>query len=200
MSKALLMKLALYGGRLLEAYSLLIWIRIIFSWFQRYPQRNSFVYYMGKMVDPYLKVFQSRKSTIGALDFSPIFAIGVLYIFQSLLNIFGIYGRITFSAMVQIFIFTFWNYGLSIYFWVLFFALIFKTVASFSRNPGMWNAASAVGTAANPVTDFVRSFAKNRILPEKTVNLISLGLTAVMWFVCHYLVQYLIQVAVHIPF
>ncbi|MBQ0071882.1 MAG: YggT family protein [Spirochaetales bacterium] len=199
MSKQLLMKLALFGARLLSAYSILIWIRIIFSWFNRYPQRSSFVYYMAKMVDPFLNVFKGRKSTIGVLDFSPIFAIGVIYIFQSLFEIFGVYGRITLSIILQIFVYAFWSYGVSIFFWILVFALIFRTVASFSRNPGLWNASSAMGEAARPVTDFVKSFYKSSIPSEKTINLISLALTLVMWFVCHYLVQYLIGVLVHIP-
>lgn len=201
MSKDLLMRLALFGSRLFYAYSLLIWIRIILSWFTGYPQRNSFTYYIARMVDPYLKVFQGKKGTnVGRLDFSPIFAIGVIFIFESVLNIFGSYGFLSVAIITQIFIYAFWNYGLSIYFWVLFIALVFKTIASFSRSSAMWNASAQIGAAANPVTDFVRSFLKNGIMNERTVNLISLALTAVMWFVCKYLVNYLIGLTVHIPF
>ena len=65
---------------------------------------------------------------------------------------------------------------------ILTFALVFKTIASFSRSPQMWGMANGIGSAARPVTDFVRSFAKNRILSEKTVNVISLILVLVVWF------------------
>ena len=194
-----LMKISLFLARLLGAYSLLIWVRIILSWIFPNPQRTNWLYWVGRLTDPYLNLFKGTKSTIGRLDFSPIFAIGVVAVLESILQYYGYYGTLTLGMVLAVFLSAFWSYGLSIYFWILFFALVFKTIASFSRNPAMWNAAGAMGEAARPVTDFIRSFAKNRILSERTVNLISLVLVLAVWFMTKYLVGWLGTLVIQLP-
>ena len=195
----ILMKLSLFLARLLNVYSILIWVRIILSWIFPNPSRQNWIYWIGRIVDPYLKAFQNKTSVIGRLDFSPILAVGTLYVLESILQYYGYYGTITLSMFLYVFLAAFWNYGLSIYFWILFFALVFKTIASFSRSPQMWGMADGIGSAARPVTDFVRSFAKNRILSERTVNLISLALVLVIWFMVKYLVGWLGTLVLRIP-
>ena len=195
----ILMKLSLFLARLLNVYSILIWVRIILSWIFPNPSRQNWIYWIGRIVDPYLKAFQNKTSVIGRLDFSPILAVGTLYVVDSILQYYGYYGTITLSMFLYVFLAAFWNYGLSIYFWILFFALVFKTIASFSRSPQMWGMADGIGSAARPVTDFVRSFAKNRILSERTVNLISLALVLIVWFMVKYLVGWLGTLVLRIP-
>ena len=193
------MKLSLFLARLLNVYSILICLRIILSWIFPNPSRQNWIYWIGRIVDPYLKAFQNKTSVIGRLDFSPILAVGTLYVVESILQYYGYYGTITLSMFLYVFLAAFWNYGLSIYFWILFFALVFKTIASFSRSPQMWGMADGIGSAARPVTDFVRSFAKNRILSERTVNLISLALVLIVWFMVKYLVGWLGTLVLRIP-
>ena len=195
----ILMKLSMFLARLLNVYSILIWVRIILSWIFPNPSRQNWIYWIGRIVDPYLKAFQNKTSVIGRLDFSPILAVGTLYVVESILQYYGYYGTITLSMFLYVFLAAFWNYGLSIYFWILFFALVFKTIASFSRSPQMWGMADGIGSAARPVTDFVRSFAKNRILSERTVNLISLALVLIVWFMVKYLVGWLGTLVLRIP-
>ena len=195
----ILMKLSLFLARLLNVYSILIWVRIILSWIFPNPSRQNWIYWIGRIVDPFLKAFQNKTSVIGRLDFSPILAVGTLYVVESILQYYGYYGTITLSMFLYVFLAAFWNYGLSIYFWILFFALVFKTIASFSRSPQMWGMADGIGSAARPVTDFVRSFAKNRILSERTVNIISLALVLVVWFMVKYLVGWLGTLVLRIP-
>ena len=195
----ILMKLSLFLARLLNVYSILIWVSIILSWIFPNPSRQNWIYWIGRIVDPYLKAFQNKTSVIGRLDFSPILAVGTLYVVESILQYYGYYGTITLSMFLYVFLAAFWNYGLSIYFWILFFALVFKTIASFSRSPQMWGMADGIGSAARPVTDFVRSFAKNRILSERTVNLISLALVLIVWFMVKYLVGWLGTLVLRIP-
>ena len=193
------MKLSLSPARLLNVYPIPTWVRIILSWIFPNPSRQNWIYWIGRIVDPYLKAFQNKTSVIGRLDFSPILAVGTLYVVESILQYYGYYGTITLSMFLYVFLAAFWNYGLSIYFWILFFALVFKTIASFSRSPQMWGMADGIGSAARPVTDFVRSFAKNRILSERTVNLISLALVLIVWFMVKYLVGWLGTLVLRIP-
>ena len=94
-NNVILMKLSLFLARLLNAYSILIWVRIIFSWIFPRPSRQNWIYWIGRVVDPYLSAFQSKKSVIGRLDFSPIIAIGVLSVVESILQYYGYYGTIT---------------------------------------------------------------------------------------------------------
>ena len=95
-----LMKGALFLSRLLALYSFIIWIRIFLTWINPYPQPGSFTYYIAKIVDPYLSLFRSDKARIGALDFSPVIAVGILSVIESLLNVFGIYGTVTFGIIL----------------------------------------------------------------------------------------------------
>lgn len=199
-SNVLLLKISLFLARLLGAYSLLIWVRIILSWIFPNPSRTNWIYWIGRLTDPFLKAFKSKRSTIGRLDFSPIFAIGTVAVAESILQYFGTTGTLTFAMVAALFLSAFWTYGLSIFFWVLFFALIFKTIASISRNPAMWNASSSMDEASRPVTEFVRSFAKGRILSERAVSLISLLLVIAVWFMSRYLVNWLIGMTMRIPF
>ena len=76
----ILMKLSLFLARLLNVYSILIWVRIILSWIFPNPSRQNWIYWIGRIVDPYLKAFQNKTSVIGRLDFSPILAVGTLYV------------------------------------------------------------------------------------------------------------------------
>lgn len=199
MTKEIFMRIALFLARVLNAYSILIWVRIILSWFVRNVRSNSFTYYIGKMVDPYLSVFKTRKATIGMLDLSPVFAIGLLYCVESLLELFGTLGFITLGAVLSVFLNAFWAYGLSIFFMVLTMALIFKTIASFSSNPVFQQLSWGIGGAAMPVINFVKSFSKNNNMSDKMASIISLVLVIVLWFVVRYLFMWLSGVVLQLP-
>ena len=196
----ILMRISLYLARVLNAYTILIWVRIIFSWFVRYPQRTNFVYWMGRLVDPYLSLFKRKGSTIGRLDFSPLAAVGVLYIFEGVFEIYGTYGTLTLSSVLYLFIVALWNYGLSIFFWILFFALVFRLIASYSRDPARRAAYWQIGSSADSVVNFVQSFARRRPLSEKAACWISLALVVVFYFMTQYLLGALLGVVTRIPF
>lgn len=195
----ILMRISLFLARVLNAYSILIWIRIILSWFVRCPGRNNFVYWMGRLVDPYLGLFKGSKSTIGSLDFSPIFAVGVIYVFEGIFQYYGVTGTLTLASVLYFFLTALWSYGLSVYFWVLFFALVFRTIAAFSRGAASY-AYSAVGRAADPVTNFVSQMAGRRRLSDRAVCIISLVLVIVFYFMTQYLVGWISNLVLRIPF
>ena len=195
-----LMKISLFSARVLSLPPLSLWSKLILPCFAQNPSRSSFFYGMGVLVDPYLNLFKGKKSNIGRLDYSPIFAIGVIYVFECILQFYGSYGRITLSSILYIFLNAFWSYGLSIFFWILFFALIFKTIASFSSNSALRMGYYNVGSFAEPVTQFVRQMAGKRLLSDKTVNIISLVLVIVFYFIVQYLIGYLARLVLRIPF
>ena len=194
-----LMKAALFLSRLLALYSFIIWVRIFLSWISPYPQPGSFSYYIAKAVDPYLSLFRSDKARIGALDFSPVIAVGILSVIESLLNVFGIYGTVTFGIILSQIILAFWSYGVSIFLWISIIMLIFRTIASFSSNPAFYNMQSAL-SFTNPIISFVRRCFGARIVKDRTLNIIALLVAIMLYIVLSRLFDDLAFYAMRIPF
>ena len=195
-----LMKIALFFSRLLALYSFIIWIRIFLTWINPYPRVGSFTYYIAKIVDPYLSVFRSSKAQIGMLDFSPVIAIGLLSVVESVLTVFGYYGRVTFGIILAQVISAFWGYGVSIFLWLAIITLIFRTIASFSSNPAFYNAQQGFGMIGNPIITFVRRCFGPRIVRERTINIISLIVAIMLYFVLKRIFEILTIQALRIPF
>ena len=191
-----LMSIALFLARLLEIYSFIIWIRIIVSWVRPYPRPGSFTYYMARIVDPYLGLFRSSKVTIGVLDFSPIIAIGILAVVQSLLSVYGMYGFLTLGIILANIIYAFWSYGLSIFLFFSIIMLIFKTIAAFTHNPMMYGMS---GQFSDPISNMVRKSFSNRIPKDSTVALISLAINIALYFVLKQAFGMLANLALRIP-
>ena len=81
-----------YVSILLTVYVVLIFIRVLMSWFTRIPYNtvlNAVLEFVRETTDPYLNVFRKFVPMVrigpGALDLSPIVAILVLFIVQALL-------------------------------------------------------------------------------------------------------------------
>ena len=191
-----LMSISLFFARLIEIYSFLIWIRIIVSWVRPYPRPGSFTYYMAKAVDPFLGLFRSSKARIGVLDFSPIIAIGILAVVQSLLSVYGMYGFLTLGIILANIIYAFWSYGLSIFLFFSIIMLIFKTTAAFTHNPMMYGMS---GQFSDPISNMVRKSFSNRIPKDSTVALISLAINIALYFVLKQAFGMLANLALRIP-
>ena len=70
---------------LIRLYTLLIFIRVLMSWFPVDP-RNPLVEALCSITDPYLNLFRRIIPPAGGLDFSPILAIMVLYLLANALG------------------------------------------------------------------------------------------------------------------
>ena len=194
-----LMKAALFLSRLLALYSFIIWVRIFLSWISPYPQPGSFTYYIAKAVDPYLSLFRSDKARIGALDFSPVIAVGILSVIESRLNGVGIYGTGTLGIIQSPIIHAVWSYGVSIFLWISIIMLIFRTIASFSSNPAFYNMQSAL-SFTNPIINFVKRCFGARIVKDRTLNIIALLVAIMLYIVLRRLFGVLAFYAMRIPF
>lgn len=69
----------------LNIYLLLIFIRILLTWFPTVEWMNQVASFLSPITDPYLNVFRSFIPPLGGLDLSPILAILVLQILAGLL-------------------------------------------------------------------------------------------------------------------
>jgi len=93
----------------ISIYSLLILIRIIFSWLRGLVPGKA-VEILGKITDPYLDWWRNKLNLrIGFIDFSVIVAITFLYFLQSILNMLYITERITIGNVLAIVLISFWS-------------------------------------------------------------------------------------------
>jgi YggT family protein len=70
----------------LNIYLLLIFIRILLTWFPTVEWMNQIASFLSPITDPYLKVFRSFIPPLGGMDLSPILAIIVLQVVANLLT------------------------------------------------------------------------------------------------------------------
>lgn len=66
-------------------YLILIFVRILLSWFQTADWAANIMSFLSPITDPYLNIFRSVIPPLGGMDFSPILAIFALQIVSSLL-------------------------------------------------------------------------------------------------------------------
>ncbi|NEO33352.1 MAG: YggT family protein [Symploca sp. SIO3C6] len=65
-------------AQFLQLYMILIFVRILLSWFQTVDWVNQVASFLSPITDPYLNIFRSFIPPLGGLDLSPILAIMVL--------------------------------------------------------------------------------------------------------------------------
>lgn len=70
----------------INIYLLLIFIRLILSWFQTAEIAYQAISFLSPITDPYLNIFRSFIPPLGGIDLSPILAIIVLQLIGSVLT------------------------------------------------------------------------------------------------------------------
>ncbi|WP_013325223.1 YggT family protein [Gloeothece verrucosa] len=98
MSSEILFFLGTILLRFLQIYSLVLIVRILLTWFQGADWAYQIMSFLSPITDPYLNIFRSFIPPLGGIDFSPILAIFLLQILQSLVESFA-YGSQSVSAM-----------------------------------------------------------------------------------------------------
>ena len=68
----------------LNIYLLLIFVRILLTWFPTVNWMNQVAAFLSPITDPYLNIFRSFIPPLGGLDISPILAILVLQLVAQL--------------------------------------------------------------------------------------------------------------------
>ncbi|MBW4649101.1 MAG: YggT family protein [Kastovskya adunca ATA6-11-RM4] len=68
----------------LQIYLILIFVRILLTWFQGINWMSQIAAFLSPITDPYLNIFRSFIPPLGGLDLSPILAIIVLQVVTGL--------------------------------------------------------------------------------------------------------------------
>ncbi|MDC7231545.1 MAG: YggT family protein [Sphaerochaetaceae bacterium] len=178
----ILMSIASIAATLLSFYSLLIWLRIILTWI-RVPgqtQENPLAYYIGKVVDPYLSWFRGISSLRRShIDLTPLVALAVLSVVQSMLRFYGAYGTITIGMVVALIIQTLWSYLLSPIFWFLIILLGFRLFFCYKRSAKTISYITMLDSLIGGVLNWVQRL----FYPKRTINDRQLVTTALVFFI-----------------
>jgi YggT family protein len=70
----------------LQIYMVLIFIRVLLTWFQTADWAVSILTFLSPITDPYLNLFRSLIPPLGGIDFSPWLAIIILQVVQGILS------------------------------------------------------------------------------------------------------------------
>lgn len=174
-------KIATFIAKLLSLYSYAIIFRVLLSWFNRPSYYNNNqerpVYdLLCRITDPYMNFFRSRKLTMGNIDYSPLFAVMVLSIVKSILQIFGIYGHISLALILVIIIQNVWSYLFSYIFMLLVILLAVRWFAG--KKPYDERSRTIVMTLdriiEKPVNLVFRLFYKNKTVSDQNLVFYSL--------------------------
>ncbi len=182
-----LMSIASIVATLLSFYSLLIWLRIILTWI-RVPgqtQENPLAYYIGKVVDPYLSWFRGISSLKRShIDLTPLVALAVLSVVQSMLRFYGAYGTITIGMVVALILQTLWSYLLSPVFWFLIILLGFRLFFfCYKRSAKTISYITMLDSLIGGVLNWVQRI----FYPKRTINDRQLVTTAMVFFIVLYI-------------
>ncbi|MGE4583979.1 MAG: YggT family protein [Sphaerochaeta sp.] len=185
------MTIASIAASLLSFYSLLIWLRIVLTWI-RIPgqlQENPLSYYLGKIVDPYLSWFKGIESLRRShFDLTPLVALGVLSVVQSMLRLYGSYGKLTVGMVFALVLQTLWSYLISPIFWFLIILLGIRLFFCFKRSP------QTIGyiTMLDSMIGSVMNWVQRLFYPKKAINDRQLVITSLVFFIVLYILSSLL--------
>lgn len=181
-----LMGIASFLAALISLYSLLILLRIILTWIRIPGQggENPLSHYLGKIVDPYLAWFKGISTLKRSnLDLTPLIALAVLSVVQSVLRLFGSYGKITVGMVFALILSTLWSFLLSPILWFIMALLGVRLYFCYKRGPSTLAYIKMLDSLVGGVLNWVQSlFYKN-----KTINDRQLVITSLIFFVLVYL-------------
>ncbi|MGE4452888.1 MAG: YggT family protein [Sphaerochaeta sp.] len=182
----ILMTIASIAASLLSFYSLLIWLRIILTWI-RVPgqmQENPLAYYLGKIVDPYLSWFRGISSLRRShIDLTPLIALAVLSVVQSMLRFYGAYGTITVGMVAALILQTLWSYLISPVFWFLIILLGFRLFFCYKRSAKTITYITMLDSLIGGVLNWIQRL----FYPKKTINDRQLVTTGLLFFIVLYI-------------
>jgi len=185
---------------LLNIYILIIFVRIILTWFPGFGN-SGIINVLAGITDPYLNWFRRFSFLrLGLLDLSPILALGVLSLFNRILAMLASYGRISIGIVLALALQAVWG-AVSFIIGFLILVLILRLIAFLLRQNGsnfFWN---VIETISQPVLYRInRIFFRNRIVKLLTALLVSIIGLAIIYMALRFLFVFISVTLVRLPF
>lgn len=186
----LLRNIALFLSFAIGIYNILIWIRIIFTWF-RAPGLNfesPMVHTLAKIVDPYLNLFKGFSfMKTKNIDFTPLLAFAFLSIAKSLLELFGTSGTLPLGISLALIVKTLYSYLISPFFLILIILLIIRLVLCYKRNPHTVAISRAIESIIGSLLNWVqKNIYGSKLIANRTLIITTLILTLVIFFAARF--------------
>lgn len=192
-----LMKAALVFAQIIAIYNLLIWIRIIFTWFTSFSPmtNNGFYNILKQIVDPYLNLFRNVNFLkTKSIDFTPLLAFALLSVVQSILRLYGATGEITLFLILALILNTLWSYLISPFLLILTILIIVRLVLCFKKGP---NTISFIRGIENIIGGFLNWIQKifffSKIVSDRTLLITSTVFTILVYLLTRAVITGLIS-------
>lgn len=203
-SSQTLMTIANIVATLISLYSICIWLRIILTWIKipGQMQENSVARFLGKIVDPYLAWFKGITSLRRSrLDLTPLVALAVLSIVQSMLRLFGAYGKLTVGLVFGLVLQTLWGYIISPILWFVIILLVIRLVFCYKRGPNTIQYIKMLDSMIGEVLNWVQGlFYKNRPINDRQLVTTSLVFFVLVYFISAGFLGFAVAALAKIPF
>lgn len=181
-------------AKLINIYSLLLWARIILTWFNGSRIPGSTLYdisnLLGKITDPFLNIFKRSKLTTGRIDFSPLLAFMVLNFGKSLFNILSQTGTVSIGLVIALILQNLWTYLFSYVLLSIVIMLVIRLIASSNPNAVIIQFLDPI--LNGPVCLVWKLFYGKKNPNEKTLVITSLVFYLVLYLLCKNGLKYLV--------
>lgn len=159
---------------LINLYSLVCLARVLMSWIPdfEYSPAGRFI---ASMCDPYLNWFRRFRFTkVGAVDFSPILALGALSVASMTFSTIGATGRISLGVVLYGILQVFWSF-FSFFFNILILFLVIRLIYDLVNRHGYSPFWSMLDRFLNPPIAWVTGVLnRGRSMPYRTSLIITL--------------------------
>jgi YggT family protein len=185
---------------LVNIYMIILTVRIILTWFSGFGT-GGLQEALARITDPYLDWF--RRFTflrIGALDLSPIAALGVLSLFNRVFSTLAFYGHITVGVILAITLLTAWS-AVSFFLGFLIIILVLRLIAYMLNQNTFSSFWRIIDTISQPVLYRInRFFFRGRIVNYLSGIILSVASLAAAYVVLGFIVSRLAGVLSRLPF
>ncbi|MCL2138421.1 MAG: YggT family protein [Treponema sp.] len=175
----------------LNLFSLLVFIRIVLSWFRNIPLGRP-VQILAAITDPYLNWWRRRvRVRFGVLDFSVIIAIVFLSFLQTICTRIALHGSVSLGFILVICIDAIWM-AISFIIGFCFLVLVLRLIAYF-LNSNMYSPFwQVIDSFSRPILYRINRICFGKRIVRYTTSLITaIILLAVLRIGGHYAIQYL---------
>jgi YggT family protein len=188
------------AGVLAGLYLLLVFIRVILSWFNA-PSLGGPIEVLARFTDPYLDWW--RRFPIfrtGSIDFSPIAAMVALSLVQTVCGIAARYGRLTAGILLTVVLQALWSVLSSIlgFFIIILVLRLIAYLTSRNTYSSFWR---IIDSVSQPVLyRITRIFYRRRLINYLAGILLSIGVLAALEVGGMFLVNLLSGFFIQLPF
>jgi len=185
---------------LLNIYMLIIFFRIILTWFPGFGN-SGIIDFLSGITDPYLNWFRRFSFLrLGFLDLSPILALGILTLVSRILGMLASFGRISLGIVLALALQAVWG-AVSFILGFLILILILRLIAFLFSQSGanpFWN---VIETISQPVLYRIsRIFFRDRIVKHITALLVSIASLVIIYIALKIIFALISAALVSLPF